>query len=336
MFQTELIIFLQSFESVFLTSAFHFFTEIGRTTYALPLLFIVMFGISYRAGFILIHVVSWNGFLSLGLKELFSLPRPANVDANIKLLVEKLPNPSPMTSMGAESFFGRLPSEAVELFRLNPFDSWGFPSGHASQAVSLWGSLFLYFRKVWLGCLSVTMIIFISLSRMYLGRHFLADILGGLLLGALCTSFFYRKVFLNERLTSALAEKLNGLRSTAKIVIGFFYFIVAPLLVLLIPNIPPKTSAAFLGLNIGFLLIWKRGIPSDSGRIQERAARVLIAGITFLLSYFLFERGFRLLFSTEPVAVEFIRLTLSMILFLWGATEACIKLRLFKSDISDS
>jgi len=238
--------------------------------------------------------------------------------------------------MGAESFFGRLPSEAVELFRLNPFDSWGFPSGHASQAVSLWGSLFLYFRKVWLGCLSVTMIIFISLSRMYLGRHFLADILGGLLLGALCTSFFYRKVFLNERLTSALAEKLNGLRSTAKIVIGFFYFIVAPLLVLLIPNIPPKTSAAFLGLNIGFLLIWKRGIPSDSGRIQERAARVLIAGITFLLSYFLFERGFRLLFSTEPVAVEFIRLTLSMILFLWGATEACIKLRLFKSDISDS
>lgn len=37
MFQTEIIIFIQSFASDFLTAFFKFFTEIGKSTYAAPL-----------------------------------------------------------------------------------------------------------------------------------------------------------------------------------------------------------------------------------------------------------------------------------------------------------
>ena len=106
MFQTEIIIFLQSFASDFLTGFFKFFTEIGRSTYAAPLVLIVMFGISFRMGFILLHVVSWNGLITFYLKELFLLPRPINVDFHVKLLGEAVRNATPLESMGAKNFFG--------------------------------------------------------------------------------------------------------------------------------------------------------------------------------------------------------------------------------------
>ena len=69
MFQTEIVIFLQSFASDFLTSFFVFFTEIGRNTYTTPLMIIILFGVSFRAGFILVHVVAWNGLITFYLKD---------------------------------------------------------------------------------------------------------------------------------------------------------------------------------------------------------------------------------------------------------------------------
>ncbi len=329
MFQTEIIIFLQSFSSDFLTEFFKFFTEIGKSTYTAPLVLIVMFGISFRMGFILLHVVSWNGLITFFLKELFSLPRPLNVDVHVKLLGEAVPNATPFESMGAKTFFGGFSKDTVEYIRKYPFDSWGFPSGHASHAVALWGSLSLYLKKTWLGVTAVVMIVFISLSRMYLGRHFLADVLGGLLLGFFVVLVFYWGIYKNESLLSFIFERSEKTRISMGTILVLFYFLVVPFLVLLIPGVLVEQVAALLGLNLGFLLIRHRGIPKDTGHILQRSGRVLLAGAVFFLFYAGLKRGIGLVLVNEPATVGFIRLVFSMFISFWGSVELCIKLNLY-------
>lgn len=332
MFQTEIIIFLQSFASDFLTGFFKFFTEIGRSTYAAPLVLIVMFGISFRMGFILLHVVSWNGLITFYLKELFLLPRPINVDFHVKLLGEAVRNATPLESMGAKNFFGGFSKNTLEYIRTYPFDSWGFPSGHASHAVALWGSISLYMKKKWLTLTALMMIVFISLSRMYLGRHFLADVLGGLLLGFLMALVFYRGIFINDSLMNFLFKKNEKTRISLGMIIFLFYFLFVPFLVLLIPGIPKEQAAALLGLNLGFIWIRHRGIPKDTGSLLQRFGRVLLAGAVFFLFYAGLKEGIGLLLPHEPVSVEFIRMVFSMFVSFWGSVEINIKLGLYKRE----
>lgn len=330
MFQTEIVIFLQSFASDFLTSFFSFFTEIGRNTYTLPLMLIILFGVSFRAGFILVHVVAWNGLITFYLKEYFSLPRPANVDLNVKLLGKSYPNSTLFESMGAKSFFSGLPKHVVEYIRSHPIDSWGFPSGHTSQAMTLWGSIFVFFKTTFIKIIAVVMIIFIPLSRMYLGQHFLADILGGFLIGSMMALAFYNLVIRNDKLKVFFFEKLGKMRFDLVSFLVLIYFLIVPFLALLVPNIDPKNVAYFLGLNLGFLLIRSRGIPKDSGNVPQRIARVLIAGLFFFVSQTALEIVAYILFTVEPITVEFIRQILTVLLFFWGSTEISVKLGLFK------
>ena len=57
--------------------------------------------------------------------------------------------------------------------------SFGLPSGHAQNAVVVWGMLALWIRKTWAWIAGVIIILLIGLSRIYLGVHFPTDVLGG-------------------------------------------------------------------------------------------------------------------------------------------------------------
>lgn len=63
--------------------------------------------------------------------------------------------------------------------------SFGIPSGHAQIAASVWGWLAVEVNKRWFKILSVIIIFMIGFSRLYLGVHFLSDVLMGWLLGGL-------------------------------------------------------------------------------------------------------------------------------------------------------
>jgi len=63
--------------------------------------------------------------------------------------------------------------------------SFGLPSGHSQKAIALWGTMAVSFKKTWLWILSIFLIIMVALSRLYLGVHFLSDVLTGLLVSIL-------------------------------------------------------------------------------------------------------------------------------------------------------
>ncbi|MEA3325810.1 MAG: phosphatase PAP2 family protein, partial [Chloroflexota bacterium] len=63
--------------------------------------------------------------------------------------------------------------------------SFGLPSGHAQIAASVWGWLAIEIKKRWFTIVALILIFLIGISRIYLGIHFLSDVLLGWLLGGL-------------------------------------------------------------------------------------------------------------------------------------------------------
>jgi undecaprenyl-diphosphatase len=59
-----------------------------------------------------------------------------------------------------------------------------FPSGHVAASTAFFSALFFARRRIGLACLPIP--ILIAISRMYLGAHYLSDVVCAALLGILC------------------------------------------------------------------------------------------------------------------------------------------------------
>ena len=62
--------------------------------------------------------------------------------------------------------------------------SYGWPSGHAQIAVTLWGLLAYELKNKWITIGALTLIALIAFSRMYLGVHDFGDVFSGLVIGS--------------------------------------------------------------------------------------------------------------------------------------------------------
>jgi hypothetical protein len=99
------------------------------------------------------------------------------------------------------NLFGKLAFHAPRPYWLNsgvlPLSlesSYGLPSSHAQNAVSVWTFLALQVKKRWFWIVAVCVIFLISLSRVYLGVHFWSDVVIGWMIGVLFLVLFLRYV----------------------------------------------------------------------------------------------------------------------------------------------
>ena len=63
---------------------------------------------------------------------------------------------------------------------------YSFPSGHSSNAVTVYGSLAAYRKKTVLTVIAVVIPLFVGISRFVLGVHYPTDVFAGWLLGLVC------------------------------------------------------------------------------------------------------------------------------------------------------
>ncbi len=148
----------------------------------------------------------------------------------------------------------------------------GFPSGHAQGAVGFWGSILAVTGNKTVKTVCVAMIIIVSYSRLYLGVHYLGDILGGLVLGILCIVIVIPASFMAEK----------HYRSISPIIAVAILLIIPVIIYIIVPgHYLNTTMGAASGFLIGALLAEERIQFNPRNRIPCQVAKITI-GITVL------------------------------------------------------
>ncbi len=161
----EVVKFVQSFHNGFFDFFFNFISFLGE-----EYVFIIILGFIYWTynkvlGELLGLSLAFSLVINNSLKQLFSALRP----------FEEFPN---------------------EVTNLRPETSTGhsFPSGHTQNFSTFLSSGSFFFKKYRVFIINIILVVLMGLSRIYLGVHYLEDVLTAAVLGLLIAFIFY-KVF---------------------------------------------------------------------------------------------------------------------------------------------
>jgi membrane-associated phospholipid phosphatase len=335
MFQTAINYWLQSFSSSFLDQFMILITDMGYEKFFILIVTVVLFGINFRKGFYLTHILIINSVLINIFKNLFALPRPSEVDNTLKLIGQSGINSSPFSTFGAKSFFGLPSSEVINYYRHVKGYSYGLPSGHVCSTTVMWGSIYFLFRRNVLLIISIVMTFLMAISRMYLAKHFLGDVTGGFILGIFILIGGYYFVIEKGSVNKlSLYEKYLSPKDLKEF-LWMIYLLVFPFILLLIPSENIKISASLLGINLGYLFLIQKGIPSDDGILIKRVIRVLLALIIFTITQVVFNVLLKSL-NAEAIFMEYLITLATIFLMMVGTVKLGIKFKLYEFNQSNS
>ena len=182
--------------------------------------------------------------------------------------------------------------------------SFGIPSGHAQNSVSIWGSIAAAFRKPWAWAAALGLAFLIGFSRLYLGVHFVHDVVVGWLIGFVLLWFFLRfwdSTVAWLKTKSVSQQVLMGLIvSVVMVVIGFLFVqrldgfvfpeewrenalrageLPAPVSM----EAPVTAAGTFFGFALGLAWIMSTGGYQASGPAGKRALRFFVGLIGVLI-----------------------------------------------------
>ncbi len=201
----------QSLSNTFLDYIVLFITEFGGETVFLIIAALLFWTVNKKFAYRLTMFVLLNVMVNAILKNIIRRPRPYQTDSNV-------------VSIGEETH------------------GYAMPSGHATNGTALAFMLnerYGTYRK-WVTPALVVMVVLIALSRVYLGQHYLTDVLAGIVV----TSVVYLVVIKVSPLIKISTERL--------------VFFASPLLILLLIFVQDKNyfvaTAAVLGGTLGYYL----------------------------------------------------------------------------------
>lgn len=283
MFLTAPIVWLQSWASPGLTLPMEVVSWFGYTRVAMALAVLVAFGVRLRAGLVLLLLLGLNSIATDLAKTAAGLPRPFAVDADVRIL--GWPAPLPHRWGTAATGWWDLPrptppppvetaSEAA-----NAADSetgFGFPSGHVSTTVTFVAALGTLFGRRWVRIPGAVWLGAMAVSRLYLGRHFIGDAIGGLAVAALVLALGATVLRLPALATAAsIAEAARAARRSA--IVGAA--LLAAALTLGRPDI--GDSGRLAGIAIAVLVLMRLGVVRLPPRVAVRVGLVAAAAVSY-------------------------------------------------------
>ncbi|WP_262179357.1 phosphatase PAP2 family protein [Haloarcula laminariae] len=176
-------------------------------------------GLTRERGAMVVGLVATAAAVGLGLKAVFAFPRPPN--AAVVAAAADLPWP-------VRPFY-----ESVVTGR-----GYGFPSGHATSAVLVWGGFAWALRvgrRRQRYAVAAAAVAVISLSRLVLGVHYLVDVVAGAAIAA-----------------GALWLAVTRLRTPARL----FAFVTVVAVAGVVAGGLTRDTAGAVGLGVGGLVAW--------------------------------------------------------------------------------
>lgn len=226
--------------------------------------------------------------------------------------------------------------------------SFGIPSGHAQIAASVWGWLAVEVKQRWFKILLWVLVFLIGVSRLYLGVHFLSDVVFGWLLGVLLVWAFaawYQKVgnWLNRQ---SYMNKLGLVLASTIIIVALIlgvHWFARPWV---IPGewaerageIDPYSldgvftlSGTWMGMLGGFVLLTeKKGhFLADEGG-WRRLVRFLVGMVGIFVLYFGLGQIFPRNADFVSFALRFVRYTLIGLWVSWLGPLVFEKIKVLK------
>ena len=221
--------------------------------------------------------------------------------------------------------------------------SFGAPSGHAQNAVSVWGFFATVTKKTWIQVLFVCLILLIGISRLYLGVHFILDVLAGWLIGFLLLWLFNKNY---DRIQASVTHWNEGKQWIGAVAVSFLMILIPGLIKLINRNweIRPEyllniqshlpdfelnpfsmdgvisAAAVIFGILAGLILVHKT-IPL--GKIKADIAQLFFRFIIGTAGALAIWMGLKLVFPDDIAVVsEILRFVRYGLLGLWVSAGA--------------
>ncbi|MGK7392474.1 MAG: phosphatase PAP2 family protein [Candidatus Cyclobacteriaceae bacterium M2_1C_046] len=276
MFDTAVNHWLQSFDNEFVYWLLNIVSVVGFVPFLLLIVLIILSGINFRYGIIIINFLGWTVLLTLLLKEAIGHPRPFEVDDTLKNLLF-------------------LPEGLVDLIKDQEYGTSGFPSGHVAFQTSIWAGMALLINKKRLWFLAALIILLTMISRLYLAHHYLGDVLAGLIVGVVVTVILY-EIILKLKILEAREVKKREI----------IFLLIPVVLIFFLPYMPVVQLGRFIGFNIAFIgIFYTWGYPQLYSAFKKRILNTLL----FLIIYFIF---FYFYINLPPVEGDFAILVLNI------------------------
>lgn len=273
----QIIEFLQSLSNPVLDWTMRIITEVGDQYFFILLGAILYWTVDKKFAFKLMVAYLGSAFINGGLKALTNKPRP--YQAGARAILQETTGSS-------------------------------MPSGHAqasgSLAINLWNE---YYYAKWVRVLMIAMIILVPLSRMYLGQHYLEDVIVGLVLGLILGSTF---MFLLG-VGNFDKEHIRALFPVPILLILMVFVHEEPLFV---------AGGAYIGLSVGYFIEklyvkYRVGAPFGIQVLKVFiglvVALALKEGLKFVLPYGAFEN------TPESIWVLIFDFIRYMLIGLWAS-----------------
>jgi len=257
--------------------------------------------------FLILPLIYWSVDAGLGLKIAIILALSNNLQGIFKLLFA---DPRPYwVSARVKAFVAE--------------GTFGLPSGHAQNAMALWGIMAAGIHKRWAWIVAFILAFLIGFSRIYLGVHFIHDVLAGWLIGGLLlwavlwlwdpVAAWLKGKSLAQQIMIAFAVSMVFLTVgtwSAMRLDGYIFpeeWKVAALRAGPLPD--PVTiegiltsAGSLFGLSAGVAWIGSRGGYQASGAVGKRALRYVIGLIGILILWF----GLGQIFPRDETLISYI------------------------------
>ena len=281
MFEVETNLWLQQFNAPWILAWMQILSEAGKAVVYSMLLLALAFGFRLRPMLGVMLALVLAGVATDTVKQGFAFPRPSEVDARV---LDKGREGKHLVAYGAATTFWSLPTEeAIDAARATGDHDYGFLSGHVAEAgawaLALIGLLRLR-RRRWV-LLLLAWPILIAISRLYLGRHFLADVLGGLVVGGAAAAI---AITLMREISAsgASAHRAWLVSGVVALVLCGLSFIADPL--------DPYQAGSVAGALVCIGWLEWRGWPRDEASPVRRGLRAAVCMVFVRVSGWLLEQ----------------------------------------------
>lgn len=242
LFGIQLIEILQNLFAPQFNWVFVAITLLGDGTGLIGLSAVIYWCFDKSRGRLVTYVVLFGAYLNFFLKILIAWPRPP-IDLRI--------------------------TEKNET-------SYGFPSGHAQDSTIFWTWITLDFRKRILGILGAAIVVAVGISRIYLGLHYPAQVIGGWIVGfaVACSGMLVLR---------RLPRRSEQMRATPQVLFAFSTLIpmtIALALGFVGDTYPEQIGGYLFGFSLGALVEERFVHFTNEASARKRILRLGICGIS--------------------------------------------------------